>query len=277
VVSGGKPTPYYEAPDTALYLGDCRDLLPALADNSVDAIVTSPPYADARPDVPGPKPDEFAEWFAPVLAELYRVLAPLGGFMLNLGRLFRDGEEHSYIEDTLARARAVGWKRIDTVVWYKRNGQGHGRYLLNRHEFAFWLARDVNAYRGYDRDTRTPHAAATVDRNTRRFGYSTKGEPFGELRRRKPLHPDGARPASVYEGTVGRAKGIAHPTPMASDFASYLVCLACRPGGLVLDPFAGSGTTLRAAADKGRRSIGFELNEAHAAEAVDRLLVLPAA
>ena len=62
-----------------------------------------------------------------------------------------------------------------------------------------------------------------------------------------------------------------HPTTKPLDLTIYMVRLSCRPGGVVLDPFMGSGTTLRAAKDLGRRAIGIEINERYCETAARRL------
>ena len=70
---------------------------------------------------------------------------------------------------------------------------------------------------------------------------------------------------------TGASRGLKHPAPMNEDLARHLVCLSCPPGGTVLDPFAGSCTTGRAALNRGRSFIGFELNPEYADEGRARL------
>src|SRR3954462_4312489 len=89
---------------------------------SIDAIVTSPPYADARPDIGGPEASSFVSWIEPVLTEALRVVNPTGSLMLNLGRIFRDYQEHPFPYEVLAAARAIGWQHAETVIWHKPNG-----------------------------------------------------------------------------------------------------------------------------------------------------------
>ncbi|HLX39974.1 MAG TPA: DNA methyltransferase, partial [Ktedonobacteraceae bacterium] len=68
-----------------LLLGNCLDILPTFPDESVDLIVTSPPYADQRKDTyGGVHPDKYVEWFLPISAELKRVLKKEGSFVLNI-------------------------------------------------------------------------------------------------------------------------------------------------------------------------------------------------
>lgn len=262
-------TPFVDDPDFTLYVGDARAWLAQL--EPVDAIVTSPPYAGQRGAV---DPDEYVFWIAPYLAALRRVLKPGGSMMLNLGRTFRDGEESPYIERTLFAARELGWKRIDTIIWHKPNGHPFGapQYLLNRHELVYWLALDVNAYRGYD-ETRRPPAPETIARRERAGKRGPKNRERGEYepKARTNYNPDGIRPSSVFECYVGREKGIKHGEPMALELAEHLVALACPPGGTVLDLFAGAGTTAVAARRLGRSCVGIELRQEAAEECAARL------
>lgn len=253
-----------------LACGDSLDLMRALSRGSVDGIVTSPPYANVRPKYGGAKPDEYADWLAPFLAEMLRVVTPEGGLMLNLGRVFRDGEESGYLEETLLRARDLGWKRLDTIIWRKtKTVPVGGRYLHNVHEYVYWLAPSTRAYRGYDAETRTAYTDETLGRVGRGAIFRKDGrDRKGETRE---LHPDGALPKSVVTFTPGRTFGIAHGTPMALDLARLLVRLVAPPGAVILDPFVGSGTTLVAALESGRRGIGYDSNPDAYREARERV------
>lgn len=263
-------TPFVSDPDFTLYIGDSFALVKRLPAESVDAIVTSPPYGDARgDDYPCAPPDEYAEWIEPLLADLHRVLTSDGGFMLNLGRIFRGGVEHPYLEQTLAAAASVGWLRIDTLIWHKPNANPGGHpWLTNAHEFVYWLAKDPHAYRGYDEDTRSLYAPGSVARFARNGHYAVKGQ---RREHGRAPHPIGAKPTSVYQAPVGQRRGIAHSAPMALTLAQHIVCLSCPPGGTVLDPFVGSGTTASAARRFGRKCIGIEIQEASARECAARL------
>lgn len=250
------PDPFVRDPDFVLYLGDVRDVLPQLPDESVDAIVTSPPYADARLDYDHKSAHEYGDWSAAWLAEAFRVTRE--GMMLNLGRLHRDGEELDYWIDVLGRARRIGWKWLDTLIWHKPNGNPRPYYLVDRHEYVLWLGKRVDAYRGFD-EARQPYAETSLPRYTRKFTAAFKHIP--QERDGREAHPLGALPGSVFTCAVGSYRGLDHPAPMAEDLAGHLVKLACPVGGTVLDPFMGSGTTAKVARDLGRKAIGVEINE----------------
>lgn len=255
-----------EGPGYRLFEGDALEALPLLAPRSVDAVVTSPPYADVIPRSLAVKPEDYAAWFSPFARELLRVLAPGAGMMLNLGRVFRGGRDVPVAERTMLRLLDEGWVRIDSIVWVQTNGRPiGGGYLCDCHEHVYWLAPEIPSgpkadYRGYTAETRRPHQPETLARYGRRFVQRyTKGSE-GEAARRAVPNPDGALPDSVYVGPIGVEKGNPHPSPMDPAFARWLVALACPPGGVVLDPFAGSGNVGREALRSGRSFVGVELN-----------------
>lgn len=280
---------------------------------SVDAIVTSPPYADQRDYVRAAgggdtrnftgsatmtasrrqrrdAPTRFVhEDLAPRLEEMLRVCAPAGSLMLNLGVIMRDGEEHPYADDALALARAMGWKLLHRLVWHKPNSipLSHQSYLHLKHEWVFWLAPSIGAYRGYDADTRTAHSETSLRRIEQPY-MTRKDQRYMRRGKTHGLHPDGARPATLYQAdysdedlvvfdavlaaAVGGESGIEHPAIMALKMALQLVSLAAPPGGLVLDPYAGSGTTGVAALRRDRSFVGVELEPRYVEMARERIV-----
>lgn len=282
--------------------GDSLEVMRGMEAGSVDAIITSPKYADQRAYVPGevggrwadnrPKarlnarsraqrsaaPQEWVAWLEPYTAEMLRVCSPAGSLMLNLGVILRDGEEHSCLDDIVRNCRAQGWKLLHRMVWSKPNGQvpSSPAFLTVAHEFVFWLAPSVDAWRGYaqeegsqaSREARAPHEPASALRM--RTLYSGAGNTAKQGRTHR--HPDGARPTTVITVPVGGARNPnAHPARMPVDLAHKLVTLCCPPAGLCFDPFSGDATTGVAANRLGRRYLGVELNAAYAAGSRQRL------
>jgi DNA modification methylase len=283
--------------------GDSLDVMRSMARASVDAIVTSPPYADQRAYEEGElggrrgnhlanarlrarsrversaAPAEWVKWIAPYTAEVLRVCKPEGSMMLNLGVVMRDGEEHSCCDDILRNCREQGWKLLHRRIWHKPNGQVTSArgYLTVSHEYLLWLSPTTSPWRAFEqpegsqasREVRTPHSAASTSRMAGL--YSGAGAHRKQSSKHK-LHPDGARPTTVFTCAVGgEANPDAHPARMPVKLAQHLVAMTCPPGGLVLDPFSGNGTTGVAANRIGRRYLGIEL-DADYAEASRRRL-----
>lgn len=276
--------------------GDSLEVMRSMPDAAVDAIVTSPPYADQRKydgggsrvteranrngRRPGTKnqsrkqrseaPMRYVETFEPFLEQMLRILAPGGSLMLNLGVVMRDGEESPYADEILRRARAMGWKLLHRIVWHKPNANtlSDPRFLRIGHEWVFWLAPTTDVYRGYDKETRTPHHPDSLRRIKGPYLRDRADERYAKRgNARERLHPDGARPTTVFTCGVGGQRGIKHPAPMALKLALHLVSLSCPAEALVLDPFCGSGTTGIACLRRRRRFLGIELEEDYATEA----------
>ena len=106
---------------TKLILGDCREVLKEIPDNSVDLIFTSPPYADRRKNTYGGiHPDEYVEWFLPIGQELLRVLKPDGTFILNIKEKAENGERHTYVIELILALRKQGWLWTEEFIWHKK-------------------------------------------------------------------------------------------------------------------------------------------------------------
>ena len=102
--------------------GDAREILKKLNVNSVDLIVTSPPYADQRSSTYGGiPPDKYVDWFLPVSSELLRVLKPTGTFILNIKERVVSGERHTYVLELILALRKQGWLWTEEFVWHKKN------------------------------------------------------------------------------------------------------------------------------------------------------------
>ena len=107
---------------TKILKGDASKVLKELDDNSVDLIVTSPPYADRRKNTYGGiKPDEYVNWFLPISEELLRVLKPSGTFILNIKEKAENGERHTYVLELILALRKQGWLWTEEFIWQKKN------------------------------------------------------------------------------------------------------------------------------------------------------------
>ena len=107
---------------TDLFLGDSKEMLKRLEDNSVDLIITSPPYADQRKGTYGGiHPDKYVEWFLPISEQLLRVLKPTGTFVLNIKEKVLDGERSTYVMELIIAMRKQGWLWTEEFIWHKKN------------------------------------------------------------------------------------------------------------------------------------------------------------
>ena len=102
--------------------GDCEQVLKEIPSDSIDFVLTSPPYADKRDygnENSSISPDEYVEWFLPKGREIYRVLKPTGSFILNISDKVVDGFQHLYVFELLLRlCKEVGFHLVRDYIWY---------------------------------------------------------------------------------------------------------------------------------------------------------------
>lgn len=108
--------------DVDIYQGDCREILKLLPENTVDLIVTSPPYADQRKNTyGGTHHDKYVQWFLPIAEQLLRVLKPTGTFVLNIKEKIVEGERSTYVMELILEMRKQGWLWTEEFIWHKKN------------------------------------------------------------------------------------------------------------------------------------------------------------
>lgn len=245
--------PYYTDDHVTLWHGDCRDILPTL--RPADCVVTDPPYGET------PLPwDRWPDGWPTLVAHLTASMWCFGSL-----RMFLD-----------QRDEFAGWRLSQDIVWHKHTGSGPDSDRFRRvHEHA------LHWYRGLWRDVY--HDAQRVIRDgAARSPIRGKGAKCirerGEYRSRT-WADDGTRlMTSIIRARSMHRSGV-HPTEKPLGLLDPLVRYACPPGGTVLDPFAGSGSTLVAARLAGRRAVGVEADERYCEAAARRLAqnVLPSA
>lgn len=251
--------------------GDCREVLATLSDESVDLIVTSPPYADQRAATYGGiKPDHYVEWFMPIAEQLQRVLKPTGTFILNIKERVVSGERHTYVLELILEMRRQGWLWTEEFVWHKKNcypGKWPNRFRdswerllqFNKQKRFKMLQDSVMVPTGAWAQSRLRNLSET----DRRRDESRVGSGFGK-NISNWLQRDKAYPTNVLHLATecGNRK---HSAAFPEALPRFFIKLFTEAGDCVLDPFAGSGTTLRVAHDLGRDVIGIELNPEYVA------------
>ncbi|MBO0771972.1 MAG: site-specific DNA-methyltransferase [Actinobacteria bacterium] len=261
--------------------GDSAQWLPVLPEASVDLWFTSPPYADARA-YSRIHPDRYVEWFLPFGASMLAATSDTGWLVLNIkNRVARDGplrgQRHPYVYQLVLALQQQGWRWLETYIWSKPNAVP-GRFgprTKDSFEYVYAFARGSRPY--FDLDAvRVPYKT-TLDeigrRQLDRLGRRNTGAGFGRDRTKTYLR-GGADPGNVVSvpQTYNQHRGAGgHTAAMPEGLAEFFV-RACSPaGGVVLDPFAGSGTTAVAARRHGRRAGGLEIHQAFVAAARQRL------
>lgn len=251
-----------------IYTGDCLTLIPTeITANSIDLIFTSPPYADQRKkNYGGIHPDSYVEWFLPRAAVMRKALKPTGSFILNIKEKAIHGERHPYVMELILALREQGWRLVDEYIWHKKNcypGKWPNRFrdawerLLH-----FTLSREFKmrqeAVMVPMGDWKEARLRNLSDNDRARFA-SQHGNSFGK-RIANWVDRDRAYPSNVLHlATECGYRG--HPATFPLALPHWFIRLFTDEGDCVLDPFAGSGTTLAAAQQLNRSAIGIDIIE----------------
>lgn len=228
---------YYQDDKVTLHHGDCREVMASMADESVAAVLTDPPYTDRTHKG----------------ARTNSTKAPAGGRALS-----GEGVGFASITDEGLRAALTECGRI-TRGWVVAT-------LAYQHAFAF--------------DAEPPSGLRCL-----RLGVWVKTNPMPQISADRPgqgwesiayMHRDDRKSAWNGGGRSGNyvtkvQQGEGHPTAKPLSMLCDWVRNFTEPGDTVFDPFAGSGTTLRAALDEGRQAIGVELEERYCEVIAKRL------
>ena len=237
-----------------LHHGDCLDILKTLPSGSVDAVVTSPPYAMQRAaQYGGVQEAEYPEWTVKWLDALREALVDDGSVLLNIREHVRDGEMSDYVHRTRMAVRKAGWIECDEIVWIKKNSMPVGDPSRPRRswERILWLSPSRRPYCD-------PRASGRVS------DRSTCGGSQPEWCRKLPPDMRGkkCRHADIAECALGPT-GNQHPASFPVSLATYCVTGWSRPDATILDPFMGSGTTGVACMRTGRKFIGIEIDKGY--------------
>jgi DNA modification methylase len=262
--------PYYSDDSVTLYHGDALEVLRRLPDESVDCCVTSPPYFGLRDyGVAGQygleaSPDAYVGVMRELFAQVRRVLVSDGTLWLNLGdsysakrsyqvnqtKVQSSGKSQPY--DTLADRPAKnllgvpwrvafalqddGWILRNDIIWAKPNGKPESvtDRLSTKHEHVFLFSKSPRYW----------------------FDLDAVREPTGAG---GDGHVNGKNPGDVWS-IATQPFSSAHFAVMPPKLADRCVQAGCKPGGTVLDPFSGSGTTGLAAARHGRGYVGIDIS-----------------
>ena len=241
------PTPYYEQDGITIYHGDCRDILPLIETGSVDLVLTDPPYSDAvhgksltrlnLPDVtkwPGAAGNRAEGITFSALASRTRIQIALESARLSRRWVIAFADIES-AHDWRCDMESSGLDYVRTGAWVKQGAMPQ----------------------------------VTGDRP----GCGFEAVVIAHQPGRKRWNGGGKHAVWTYPIVLNRGGNTprVHPTEKPMALMRELISLFSDSGEVIIDPFMGSGTTLRAAKDLGRKAIGIELEERYCEIAAKRL------
>ena len=249
---------------TDIFLGDSKEVLKRLSDNSVDLIITSPPYADQRNGTYGGiRHDKYVDWFLPISEQLLRVIKPTGTFVLNIKEKVVEGERSTYVMELILEMRKQGWLWTEEFIWHKKNcypGKWPNRF---RDAWERLLQFNIDKkFHMYQDEVMVPMGDWSKSRlknlsETDKIRDNSKvGSGFGK-NISNWLVRDKAYPTNVLH-LATECSNKNHSAAFPEELPEWFIKLFTKENDIVLDPFMGSGTTLFVANRMKRHSIGID-------------------
>jgi len=265
-----------------IYFGDSLELLDGIEDNSVDLVITSPPYADTifyGDDVENKTLLEYPEWFAEIGKKIKRILKPSGSFILNINDRVEKKERSLYAMKTVIALKEIsGLKFHDTYIWAKQSGlpTGNKKRLNDKFEYIFHFVKNTDLNKCNMDIVREPYAKNTIGRiyrpdgTIKEVGINDGVDSKGNIKNKSKklnLNPLGKIPTNVFTfQTAGVLRGenyygSKHPAAFHPDLPKWFITWLTDENDVVLDPFIGSGTVAEVCVEMNRNYIGMELNK----------------
>lgn len=247
-----------------VYHGDCRDLLRQVPDESIQLVVTSPPYNVGKSYESKQRLDQYIEDQSAVIAESVRVLKPGGSLCWQVGNYVDKGKAGSIIPLDIALYplfASHGLKLRNRIVWHFEHGLHCTKRFSGRYETICWFTKSDDYYFDVD-PVRVPQK------------YPGKKHFKGPKAGQYSCNPLGKNPGDVWiipNVKSNHVEKTGHPCQFPIELVERLVLSLSRADDWVLDPYAGVGTTMAAAIRSGRRGAGAELLAGYVDVAIDRI------
>jgi len=254
-IQGDKKVKYVENPIPPEVLNQIyaksSEKMDELPDKSIHLMVTSPPYNASKDYDQNLSLEEYLRMLARVWQETYRALVPGGRACINVANLGRKPyiPLHSYIIDQMLE---IGFLMRGEIIWNKASSASPSTAWGSWMSATNPVLRDVHEYiLVFSKDT--------FKRKSKGKKNTISRDQFLEWTK------------SVWTFPAVSARKVGHPAPFPDELPHRLIQLYTFAGDVILDPFAGSGTTCLAAAADGRKYIGYEISEAYIALANERI------
>lgn len=256
----------YEHPNGLLYQGNSIDWLASLDDASVDLVFADPPYNIKKADWDSFESQEkYIEWSIQWIAHVSRVLKPTGSlYVCGFSEILAD----------LKHPASKYFKHCRWLIWHYKNKANLGRDWGRSHESIIYFRKSDATKLNID-DVRTPYGGHTLKYPSHpQAETSAYGKGTNKQRENWTPNPNGAKPKDVIDIPTtcnGMREKTPHPTQKPEELLCKFILASSNEGGLVIDPFSGSGTTVVVAEQLNRRWMGCDLNPQYNQWAIERI------
>ena len=244
-----------------IFLGDCRDLLGRMPNESVDLVVSSPPYNLGKEYEPRRALKDYLEEQRGILSECVRVLRSTGSIFWQVGAFSDRGRLVPLDIHFFPILEDLGMIPRNRIAWIRQHGL-HGRRRFScRYETILWFTKSDEYL--FDLDPiRVPQK------------YKNKKYHTGEKRGQLSCNPAGKNPGDIWafrNVKHNHEERTIHPCQFPEDLIARILLCSTQPGQIVLDPFMGAGTVAVVASELDRRFVGAELDPRYHQIALRRL------
>lgn len=270
-----KPGDIWQIDSHFFICGDCREpetwqrLLSAAGVDKANGVFTSPPYAEQRKEQYGGTPtNEYVDWWDAVQANVKANLADDGSFFVNIKPHCEDGQRVLYVMDLVcAMVRRWGWRYVEELLWHNTApapGDWPERFK-NGFEPIYQFARDKTKFH--------PEAVSAVKDTAWEGDGGMNHTAYGKQAGKGKNFTGLVRPSNVIAASSSGSESLSQAAAFPVALPDFFVRAYSDSGDVWLDPFLGSGTTIVAAHQNGRRGLGIERMEKYCAVILERLQI----
>ncbi len=225
-----------------------------IPENSIDLIITSPPYNvgiqyNSHDDTISY--EEYLKWTEKWLKKVFHLIKPDGRMCLNIPLDKNKGGQQSVYADITTIAKKIGWKYHSTIIWNEGN-------ISRRTAWGSWLSASA------------PYVIAPVETIVVLYKETWKKQKKGKSDIIREEFIEWTNGLWTFSGES--KKKIGHPAPFPVELPRRCIKLFSYVGDTILDPFLGSGSTVVAAYKLKRKAIGVEIDEKYFKLAIERIL-----
>lgn len=250
-----------------IFHGLVEDQIQNIPDQSVDAVITSPPYANQRANLYGGIPEnEYPQWTVGWMSHIRRILKPNGSVAINIRPHLWKGQISDYMLLTRLAIRASGWLESDELIWIKPDSPPLGSKIRPRRawESIHWFSLSERPFCDPKANGSPSSRLGLMSGKGLGAYIDGVGEPTTGVSRCRDY-------VEVGTSMNDRSTFNTHPAQYPVALAEWLIRLLVPEGGTVFDPFMGSGTTAIAAMNTGRNFYGTEKEQEYIDIATKRI------